>query len=200
VYYREVTAVHPDALFDMAEQSLKNFLQSDRYSWIIEKAVDNKTGWVIEPPGYGETRINGLKAYCKVDFLFPVDGDIYILDWKTGKKDEKKHTKQLLGYAAWASYHFEKKAADIIPLTVYLRPDYQEMTVDLTHFDPAEFMRRVESETRELYAFCRDIEKNLPKDKAEFPKTSSGIFCKYCNYRELCAESAPAAAPPSLNF
>lgn len=197
VYYKEVAAVHPDALFDVARRCLQNFLQSDRYAWILEKAIDNKTGWLIEPPGYGETRINGMKAYCKVDFLFPVDSDIYILDWKTGKKDEKKHTKQLLGYAAWASYHFEKKAADICPVTVYLNPEYQEMSIDLAHFDAGDFIRRVEGETKEMYAFCRDVEKNLPKDKEEFTRTTNGTICKYCNYRELCAD---AARPTTADF
>jgi len=197
VYYREIDAVHPDAFFDMARRSLENFLKSDRYAWITEKAVDNKTGWLIEPPGYGETRINGLKAYCKVDFLFPVDGDIYILDWKTGKKDEKKHTKQLLGYAAWASYHFEKKVSEIFPLTVYLQPEYQEMSVDLARFDAADFVRQVERETKEMYALCRDFEKNLPKDKSEFPKTSYMNICKFCNYRELCLPPAVPSSPSS---
>ena len=81
---------------------------------------------MIEPPGYGQTEINGLKAYCKVDFLFPVEDMIYIMDWKTGKADTDKHTKQMIGYSAWASYHFEHAPEKIQPIIAYLKPDYSE--------------------------------------------------------------------------
>jgi CRISPR/Cas system-associated exonuclease Cas4 (RecB family) len=187
VYYREVAAVRPDAVFDVAEKCLSNFLQSERYAWILARALDTKQSWIIEPPGYGETRIDGRKAYCKVDFLFPVDGDIYILDWKTGKKDEAKHRKQLWGYATWAAYHFGADPATIVPVTVYLQPVYDEMKVSLEGFDAGEFAARVASETEEMYAFCSDSARNIPKDKSAFPQTEKSVFCTFCNYRELCA-------------
>jgi len=186
VYYGEVGAVHRNAIFDVAEKCLRNFIRSERYAWIMARAVDTKSGWVIEPPGYGETRIDGRKAYCKVDFLFPVDSDIYILDWKTGKRDEIKHRKQLHGYATWAAYHFGKKPAEIAPITVYLHPAYGEMALDMTTFDAGAFARQTESETREMYAFCSNIDKNIPKDKSEFVQAANRALCKFCNYRELC--------------
>ena len=86
VYYGQMPDVDSESIFETVKLCLLNFLNSERYRWIIKEAVSGKDGWVIEPPGYGETRINDFKAYCKVDFLFPVRDKLYILDWKTGKK------------------------------------------------------------------------------------------------------------------
>ncbi len=186
VYYGARQSVSANDIFPAVELSLKNLLDSGRFKWIKEKALLNKDGWVIEPPGYGETRISGMKAYCKVDFLFPVDGTLCILDWKTGKKDEEKHSKQLLGYATWASYHFDVEPAKIKPSIVYLQPVYSELEKSFSMAATRDFINQVKAETEELYCMCRDIQKNLPKDKSEFKQTENKFACKYCNYRELC--------------
>jgi hypothetical protein len=62
--------------------------------------MEQRHKWVIEPPGFGETRINDLKAYCKVDCMIPTEEGVYIFDWKTGKNDVAKHRKQLIGYGS----------------------------------------------------------------------------------------------------
>jgi hypothetical protein len=186
VYYGAMQSAGVGDIFPAVELSLNNLLASERFKWIREKALANKDGWVIEPPGYGETRIAGMKAYCKVDFLFPVDGSLFILDWKTGKKDETKHAKQLLGYATWASFHFDVDPANIKPSIVYLQPVYSELEKSFSSASTRDFINQVKAETEELYCMCRDIPKNLPKEKADFKRTENKFVCKYCNYKELC--------------
>lgn len=186
VYYGDRTRVDAEAVFGDVRTSLENFLASERYRWITAKALANKTGWVIEPPGYGETRIDGMKAYCKVDFLFPVEGLIHILDWKTGRQDERKHRKQLLGYALWASYHVARDPAVIRPAIAYLQPAYREMAITFNEFDLREFAARVRAETGEMHAYCQDAERNIPLGKERFSPTANRAVCPFCNYRELC--------------
>jgi hypothetical protein len=186
VYYKQVEKIDTDGIYESVKAGLSNFIGSDRCRWIIEKAISNKTGWVIEPPGFGETRIDGMKAYCKVDFLFPVEGDLFILDWKTGKPDEKKHAKQLIGYSAWASNNFNKEAARIFPVTVYLLPKYAETSTKIGEQDIAAFTQAVKTETAEMYSMLKNVEQNIPKAKDEFGKTANTRVCGFCNYRELC--------------
>lgn len=186
VYYETLSAVDIKAIEANVRAGLSNFLASDRCRWIIEKAITNKSGWVIEPPGYGETRLGGLKAYCKVDFLFPVEEEIYILDWKTGKPDAKKHSKQLVGYTAWASYHFGKDASVIVPITVYLLPNYAETVTRADNADVEKFKLSVKAETEQMYGHLNNIERNIPKDKLTFAQTTNLKICGFCNYRELC--------------
>ncbi|MDR1942291.1 MAG: PD-(D/E)XK nuclease family protein [Endomicrobium sp.] len=173
-------------IYDRVKTMLENFIESGRFKWILENAVCESSKWIIEPDGFGETRINGLKAFCKVDFLFPVGDKIYIMDWKTGKPSLDKHSKQLTGYSAWANYHFNKKSCDIFPIIVYLSPCYSETSVLIDDKKIADFALSVEKETKEMYDYLADAQKNVPKDKKEFPLTSKTFFCKYCNYREIC--------------
>jgi CRISPR/Cas system-associated exonuclease Cas4 (RecB family) len=186
VYYGDVPSINIESITANVRLGLSNFLQSERSRWIVEKALSNKSGWVIEPPGFGETRIDDMKAYTKVDFLFPVEGRIYILDWKTGKPDERKHAKQLIGYTTWASYHFGKQASDISPITAYLLPVYTEMAVKADNLDIEKFKVSVKTETEQMYSYLKDIERNIPKAKQEFAKTENTRVCGFCNYREFC--------------
>ncbi|MBU1090138.1 PD-(D/E)XK nuclease family protein [Patescibacteria group bacterium] len=186
VYYGEIKKPDAQSLFDQVKISLRNFLDSQRFEWLTKEAIQNKAEWIIEPAGYGETRIGKLKAYCKVDFLFPVGDNLFILDWKTGKADSVKHNKQLLGYASWASFHFAAHPEKINPIIVYLHPDYEERRVNIENSAIQNFGDRVKRETEEMYEFCVNINENIPLNKEMFPKTDKKKFCDYCNFRELC--------------
>ena len=186
VYYRGKEEVSLEEILPGVERALSNLLESDRYGWLIREAADARNEWVIEPPGYGETRIDGLKAYCKVDFLFPVDESLYILDWKTGKPREKRHSTQLRGYSAWAAYHYDRDVGRIRPMVAYLLPEYSEIDIQLNEFDLEDFTGRVRQETTEMYAYCRNVEGNIPLRKDSFTLTDNLSACEYCNYREFC--------------
>lgn len=183
-YGGEVISVQE--IYQKVKTILENFIFSSRFAWIEENAVPESAQWIIEPDGFGETRINDMKAFCKVDFLFPVKDKIYIMDWKTGKADDVKHSKQLTGYSLWANYHFGKKAEDIVPVVVYLYPQYNEKSIKISGGAISAFAQAVEDETKEMYGFLSNIEKNIPKEKIEFPVTEKTFFCKYCSYREIC--------------
>jgi CRISPR/Cas system-associated exonuclease Cas4 (RecB family) len=188
-HYYNGEIIYVDEIYIKVKNILLNLLQSKIFSWIEKNAIKQLDKWIIEPDGFGETRINNFKAFCKVDFLFPLEDKIYILDWKTGKVDEKKHPKQLLAYALWANYNFEIKVENIVPIVVYLYPYYNEKNIQVSAFKMAEFASTVEKETKDMYEYLADIEKNIPKDKKEFPLTSNIFYCKYCSYKEICPGS-----------
>jgi CRISPR/Cas system-associated exonuclease Cas4 (RecB family) len=188
-HYYNGDLISSQEIYLKVKNILENFLNSPRFFWIEKNAVPQSSEWVIEPAGFGETRINNYKAFCKVDFLFPIGDKIYIIDWKTGKCDDVKHSKQLTGYSLWANYHFEKKAADITAMIVYLYPEYKEKNVKINDISMLEFTNSVELETKDMYEYLIDIEKNIPKNKKEFPVSCNTFFCKYCNYREICSAS-----------
>ena len=196
VYYREKDAVdHETEILPFVETALENFLASERFAWIREKALAQSGEWIIEPEGFGECRIDGLKAFCKVDFLFPVGKNIYIIDWKTGKEakpkfDERhdKHSRQMRGYVVWAHFQMEKNYEDIFPTIAYLLPDYKERNVRLTEFDMEDFADSIRTETEEMYKYCADVEFNIPREKEFFEMTKNINTCRFCNFRELCGK------------
>jgi hypothetical protein len=167
-------------------RALENLLESDRFGWLMRLSAEHAGEWIIDPPGYGETRLEELKAYFKVDFLFPFDQGYHIIDWKTGKVDQERHRKQLMGYSTWACYHFEVDPGVVWPRIVYLRPDYLEVEETFTAEDLGNFAVQVRAETQEMYDYCRDVEANIPLDKSEFPLVENAAICMYCNFRGLC--------------
>jgi hypothetical protein len=186
IYYEEIKEINTEELFSSVKKNLENLLNSERFKWIKEKAVKNKHKWIIEPPGYGEFRLDGIKTYCKVDFLFPFDEKTYIIDWKTGKEDRKKHDKQLMGYVCWASYHLENKPENFVAISAYLDPTYREKEKQFKNYEIENFIHAVQKETKEMQSFCEDVSENIPVGKENFKKTTNEKICNYCNFREIC--------------
>ena len=184
-YYGALRAPSFDEAFEKISKCLDNFLKGPCYSWIFMKALTNKDNWLIEPPGFGETRLNGLKAYCKMDFLFPVGDEFHILDWKTGGKDRYKHSNQLIGYAAAAHNNFNAPWKNIFPKIVYLYPEFDEFELDLKE-DVSVFFEKVKTQTEEMYGFCSDVNRNVPLPIDAFTLSPSRSNCVYCNFQELC--------------
>jgi hypothetical protein len=89
VYYKEKEEIDEAYIIESVFNAVMIFVKSERFEWIRQLPDSSKQQWIIEPDGYGETRIQTdrgeLKAYCKVDFMLPNGRDIYILDWKTGR-------------------------------------------------------------------------------------------------------------------
>ncbi len=96
IYYKEAEHISANDISEKVRLYIHSFLNSERFKWLTDIPLENRKQWIIEPEGFGETRINNLKAYCKVDFMFPVGDDVYIIDWKTGQEDEERHKKQLM--------------------------------------------------------------------------------------------------------
>jgi hypothetical protein len=184
--YGEVDQLSEDDLAPAIHEALENLLESDRFAWLMSLSAEHASEWIIDPPGYGETRLDDLKAYFKVDFLFPFDHGYHIIDWKTGKVDQERHRKQLMGYSTWACYHFEVDPEQVWPRIVYLRPDYLEVEETFQSEDLEHFAIQVRAETQDMYDYCRDIEANIPLDKSDFPLIDNPAVCKYCNFRGLC--------------
>lgn len=187
IYYREKERIdYDEEIFPKVRASLENFIASERFAWILEEALAYKNEWIIEPEGYGECRIDDQKAYCKVDFLFPIEDAIHVLDWKTGKPHFEKHMTQLVGYATWVHFHFGKELDQIKTAVAYLLPDYREHIPDISDVDFAMLSDKIRKETDAMYEYCAEPELNIPLPKEDFPMREPSDFCNYCKYRELC--------------
>ena len=83
----------------------------------------------------------------------------------------------------------DKEAQDIEPIMVYLYPEYDEITINVKDYDLKEYKEIIITQTQEMYGYCSDYEENIPLAKEEFPMVEDKIFCKYCNYKELCGRN-----------
>lgn len=190
IYYKKRDSIDFEAeIYSQVEKAMENFLKSDRLQWLFEEALVSKDDWIVELSGgheYGECRIDGMKAFCKVDFMFPIDGGLHIIDWKTGKVDYNKHSSQLKGYAGWANFQFGVDISKIQTTVAYLLPEYNELSISVNDYDMDDFVQQVRSQTNEMYEYLQVRDSNFPKPKEEFPMTPIENFCKTCKFRELC--------------
>ncbi|HCA82666.1 MAG TPA: hypothetical protein DEP18_02685 [Flavobacteriales bacterium] len=189
VYYKRIDRVDMDQLVDIALKSILQFLDSDRFAWIVERAQNRSDAWIIEPEGFGETRIAGLKAYCKVDFMLPDRGKVYIFDWKSGKPEPEKHRKQVIGYALFANHNYGYDPKTIFPVLAYLKDNYHEEQIAIAENELSQFQQQVKTESEEMWAFTKDVNRNIPLNKEHFPLLSNPALCAYCNFKELCGRA-----------
>lgn len=186
IYYSQSEWLDADDLKHRVTLCLRNFFNSKWYEWLTNDTAVRRDQWVVEPEDYGEIRVKGLKAYCKVDFLFPMqDGTLCISDWKTGKADAKKHTRQMNGYVLYAQDIFGVTANQVKPVVAYLGGTYDELSINFSQGDLDEFAAQIARETDEMTQYCDTVRDNTPKPKDCFPQQTSNL-CSYCNYRELC--------------
>jgi len=177
----------PDAtdLQQLAMSCLEQLLASERYLWLVD-VLKGDPRYLIEPPGYGEARLQGMKIYAKVDCLIEVGAEMVILDWKTGRQDPAKHLRQLLGYAAWAEDHLKVEAQQIRCLAVYLQNGYEEIEKRPTRADLQGLAAEVAAEIQQMQGLLRDPERNIPLEKVAFPLTENLGYCSHCQFRVLC--------------
>lgn len=186
IYYQQTQNVSSEEIGLVAYQSVVNLLNSERFEWLNSIPIEKRKDWIIEPDGFGETRINDLKAYCKVDFLIPLDDKAFILDWKTGKKDEQKHKKQMIGYSMFAHHNLGFTPVNISSYVAYIKEKYEELAPKISTEEITTFIDTVKRESEEMYKFNIDIQSNIPIPKEHFEMVNNGL-CRFCEYRELCS-------------
>lgn len=185
VHYGQRGAPEPSELMGPARACLETFLASDRYGWVRDQ-LGSDPRYLIEPPGYGEARLQGMKIYAKVDVLLEAGSQIVILDWKSGRRDTLKHTRQLLGYAAWAQDNLQVPAEQIRCVVAYLQPEYDEIEKQPTSAELEGLALEVAAEITQMQSLCQDPQRNIPLAKEHFPLTDNLGYCRHCAFRELC--------------
>jgi CRISPR/Cas system-associated exonuclease Cas4 (RecB family) len=185
VHYGQRPMPRADDLFDSAMVCFEHLLSSERYNWLVA-VLQRDPRYLIESPGYGEGRLQGMKIYAKVDCLVEADGQVVILDWKTGRQDPVKHSRQLLAYAAWAEDYLGVEAQQIRCLAVYLQNGYEEFVKHPTRTDLQGLAMEVMAEIQDMQSLLRDVERNIPLGKNNFPLTENRGYCRNCQFRKLC--------------
>ncbi|MEW5806858.1 MAG: PD-(D/E)XK nuclease family protein [Acidobacteriota bacterium] len=170
------------------ESCLESFYASKWYQELKSTPDERKAKWIIEPEDFGEFRLDGMKAYARVDFAFPSeDGYLNIIDWKTGKRYDQKHAIQMQGYILYAHDVHGFPLEKIRAILEYLSDsdDPVECVMNQAHLES--FKKRVRKELTEMHSFCQNVERNFPLSMEYFPLRDDSRACGWCRYRELCS-------------
>lgn len=190
IHYGITDAIPIDKIKDKVEMNINYFLDSDRWEWIKNIPMSEREKWVVEPPGFGETRINNLKAYCKVDLLIRTGDTAFIFDWKTGKiHGIEEHKTQLLGYIHWASQEFSIDPKNIRAFLGNIYDGYSELEYQFDADEALGFHKTVEEQSKQMYAYVSDINENHPLPKERFELTTNTYQCSRCKFKEICTNN-----------
>lgn len=160
--------------------SVRNFFVSAAFGMIRESDPEQ---WL--PMETLDTfDFEGTEVFAVPDFALRYgDGNVYIFDWKTGRKS-KENKDQVVLYAMFAEAKWDADPDSVQAAPVYLLDggDYDPPPVTAADRERvAGFMRESIAAMRERLA---DVEGNVAL-KENFEPTP-GHLCRWCNFRGVC--------------
>jgi CRISPR/Cas system-associated exonuclease Cas4 (RecB family) len=168
-------------LWKHIELCIQNFYSSDIFDLV--KNIDFSLWLPIEEFQdflFEDTRIN-----VKLDFAYRErNGDITIIDWKTGKSDRPGSDVQLACYTLFAINHWNV-GPEKVKTIEYNLPHKKGITNRLNAGEIEEIKRYMKKSIQEMKALLIDPVQNIAT-KDNFARTINQEICSSCNFRRIC--------------
>ena len=178
-YGIHVPSARVEAMRERAERSVRNVLASELYAQILAAGVSH---WqAIED--VDTFRIDGVPVFVSPDFVFEREGQLWLVDWKTGRA-RRDMPLQLQLYALWAQ-RIRGWTPDRIRAVDYFVADDEvhEVPVD------AELLRGLQTRISRSIGRMREVlidpEQNLTRAE-DHPGTKDETECGGCFFWEVC--------------
>ncbi|WP_339276455.1 PD-(D/E)XK nuclease family protein [Paenibacillus sp. FSL W8-0426] len=141
---------------------------------------------ILEIEKWDTMMLHDTRVYVKMDLLYRRgNGNIVIVDWKTGKEED--FSDQLLLYAAYVREHYRVPLEQIeLRVEYLLNGTYKQYAA--TQEDLARAEEKVGRYIEEMKSCVADEYYNRPKDISFFTPMPSRRACRDCNFREVCSE------------
>ncbi|MEN1988353.1 PD-(D/E)XK nuclease family protein [Paenibacillus hubeiensis] len=141
---------------------------------------------ILEIEKWDTMMLHDTRVYVKMDLLYRRgNGNIVIVDWKTGKEED--FSDQLLLYAAYVREHYRVPLEQIELRVEYLLNGTHKQYA-ATQEDLARAEEKVGRYIEEMKSCVADEYYNRPKDISFFTPMPSRRACRDCNFREVCSE------------
>ena len=148
-------------------------------------------------PELGFTAASGLRIYAKYDLALHCGDDLYVVDWKTGRRTPRAEDavrRQLAVYGLWAMAEHERPIERVRLVACWLEEECAWHPVALDRADVELAIRTIEAHD----AMERAATTPVANDKGEvvrydaereaFPPTPEARRCGWCAYRAICPE------------
>jgi hypothetical protein len=170
--------------WEATEQALRNFFHS---RWVPLARGLKPDQWLEVDEGFENSQfvLDGVKVFAIPDFAYlEPDGSAVVVDWKTGKSREG-YDEQVLGYALYLATRYRLPIERIKASLVYLNEDV-EHTVQIDAQAIETFRAHFKKSVAGMKDLLRDPEKNVPKEREDFPQTDALDTCARCVFRRPC--------------
>ncbi len=145
--------------------------------------IEIRTIEVGDPESF---EMSDVKIYAIPDYVYQVDDDFHIHDWKSGKVKES-HMQQLAIYGLWANVK-HGIPADKIHVDIEYLADGTVRECQLTDADLQMARKYFENSMGDMasYLVDADMKKNEPLPQEEWELAESQRICRMCNFYQLC--------------
>ena len=171
-------------------RSLRNFFRSP----VLQEALGvGRSSW-LTVEDLVSFEVGGVPVFLRMDLAFrDGNGQVVIVDWKTGRGEGRFNEIQLAGYALYAARQgWVASAEEIQTELAYLAiPRYVRRRVDARKLDHARAF--IEKSASRMKGLLVDPALNLGRLE-DFAMVDRPQMCRRCNYRRLCFPPAVAAA------
>lgn len=141
--------------------------------------------------------VGGVPVSLRMDLAFRTrDGQVLIVDWKTGRKEGRFSETQIAGYALYAQEQGWVKAPEELrtELAYLVLPRFVRRAVNAATLDNAR--RFIEQSAASMKALLVDPLANVARLE-DFPMIDRPQVCRRCNFRRLCFPRDETAAGTS---
>lgn len=126
---------------------------------------------------------SGEEVKVKLDCGVKINGQILLLDWKTGKRNDAIED-QLSVYSMYAMKKFGFKINEIKCMPVYLDQTpckTEEISITMKHINNV--LKKIRKDSAEMIPLHPA---GLELDQSKFPVTNQKWRCRYCNFASIC--------------
>lgn len=167
--------------YENVERCLRNFYSSAIFSSIQATPPDN---WLpIEQ--LNQFNFEGTPVWVVIDFAMrDREGNVLIVDWKTGKNRAAAEMVQLFCYSLFAHERWGADLNRVVCRLEYLASQHTAIApLDPSGIDTVKATLR--QSIAAMRALLRDPHQNLAVED-DFPKVDSERSCRWCNFRKVC--------------
>jgi len=159
--------------------SVRTFFRSPSFGFIRE--TDPKHWLPMETLDSFE--FEGTKVYAVPDFACRHDGEVFLFDWKTGRRDERNRD-QIVLYALFAAAKWGAEIERVQGAPVYLLTGGNFDPVRPTAEDRQRVAETMRDSIRAMQRRLDDVAGNVAHRENFEPLP--GRACRFCNFRGVC--------------
>lgn len=185
LYYGNGKSLPPEQT-ERVRNKIDNCLDSWAHSEVLKAVLDvSYLNW--KPvDALDSFALDGLKVWCALDFAYVGDdGDLWVLDWKTGAERGDELTLQLACYALYAEnkWHTPLQRQRLAGVFLDHGARVSEYRLDSDALETTK--ATILTSAAQMRLPLTDVEKNEAREE-DFPVCANDRICARCNFREVC--------------
>jgi CRISPR/Cas system-associated exonuclease Cas4 (RecB family) len=164
------------------ELCLRNFYRSETFEML--KKLPQKM-W-LEVEDFSSFHLNNTKIWAVLDCSFRRgDGDVTIIDWKTGRSMSDDVSMQLSCYAMYAMEKWGVDPEDV-KLIEYNLLANQGSEYNVSGAEIVNTKSYIAGSIADMHSLLLDVGENVPKGEDAFLKFENDRIRASCNFRKVC--------------